>query len=123
VTVLTRHFTLEEFIRPEDRPAPAATRRFYLELCRDYLEPLRAAFGPTAVFSGYRSPSRNALVGGAPQSYHMRLPMRAGAAADVGCARGRPREWFALLDDLGAPGLGLYAAHVHVDNRRGHARW
>jgi hypothetical protein len=41
----------------------------------------------------------------------------------VSCARGTPREWFEQLDALGAPGLGLYRTHVHVDNRSGFARW
>jgi hypothetical protein len=56
-------------------------------------------------------------------SFHLYRPGRQGVAADVRCARGRPADWYELLDELAAGGLSRYADHVHVDNRRGHARW
>ena len=92
-------------------------------LCRDYLDPLRDAFGRTIVHSGCRSPAYNRRVGGAPGSFHLYGSHPGAAAADVSCERGTPAEWYRLLDRLGAGGLGLYAGHVHVDNRRVHARW
>jgi uncharacterized protein YcbK (DUF882 family) len=77
----------------------------------------------TVVLSGYRTRQHNAAVGGAPVSFHLYRPGRQGVAADVRCARGRPADWYELLDELSVGGLGRYADHVHVDNRRGHARW
>lgn len=73
--------------------------------------------------SGYRTRAWNTKVGGAADSYHIYLQHRKGAAADVTCASGHPGEWYALLNRAGAPGLGRYLDHVHVDNRAGHARW
>lgn len=93
-------------------------------LCHRYLEPLRDAYGPTRVVSGYRTRGYNRLVGGAPQSFHIYRSSRQGVAADVSCARGTPAAWFAFLDELvGDGGVGRYSGHVHVDNRAGHARW
>jgi zinc D-Ala-D-Ala carboxypeptidase len=80
-------------------------------------------YGPTLVTSGYRSPAHNARVGGAPRSVHMAGQGLPGVAADVKCSSGTPRAWYALLDELGPGGLGLYAGHVHVDTRPGRARW
>ncbi len=47
-------------------------------LCVQFLEPIRARFGPIRVNSGYRSPGVNAAVGGAPTSAH-----QFGCAADI----------------------------------------
>ena len=57
------------------------------------------------------------------QLCQLNLPGLKGAAADVRCARGTPRQWYAFLDRLDPGGLGLYVGHVHVDNRSGRARW
>lgn len=88
-----------------------------------YLEPLRSAYGPVTVTSGHRSDQHNAQVGGAPASFHRSIPGRRGAAADVTCARGDPRDWYRFLERLGPGGLGLYSSWVHVDTRDGMARW
>jgi zinc D-Ala-D-Ala carboxypeptidase len=92
-------------------------------LCQEWLEPLRDRFGRVTVHSGHRSAAWNRAVGGAPLSQHVYGEHGYGVAADVSCERGTPREWFEFLDRLGAPALGLYDTHVHVDNRRQHARW
>jgi uncharacterized protein YcbK (DUF882 family) len=120
---LTPHFSLGEWVRAGDPEPPAATVRHLRALCAAYLEPLRREWGPVTIHSGIRSPERNRAVGGAPQSYHVPILGRRGAAADISCARGTPREWYRTLDQLGAPGLGLYPTHVHVDNRASRARW
>jgi uncharacterized protein YcbK (DUF882 family) len=120
---LTPHFDAAEFVCRDGTPTPDDYLHELRHLCRRYLEPLRAEFGPVTIVSGHRSTRHNHQVGGAPASRHLDLPGRAGAAADVVCRRGRPTEWYRLLDGLQAPGLGLYATHVHVDNRRGRARW
>jgi hypothetical protein len=116
------HFRYSEFA-PAGGSLPQHAKPEVRALCIDYLEPLRARFGPVSITSGQRTRERNQAVGGAPQSFHLYKRRRHGVAADVVCRRGTPAEWFALLDDLGAPGLGLYDTHVHVDNRIGRARW
>lgn len=120
---LAPHFRLEEWVRAGDPEPPAATIRHLRALCLAYLEPLRAEWGPVTVSSGVRTVERNRAVGGAPQSYHVPILGRRGAAADITCRRGTPRDWYRTLDRLGAPGLGLYPTHVHVDNRASRARW
>jgi zinc D-Ala-D-Ala carboxypeptidase len=92
-------------------------------LCEAYLDPLRKRFGVTRIVSGCRSPGHNRAVGGAPNSMHMYGAHPGVAAADVVCARGRPADWYAFLEELRPGGLGLYTGHVHVDNRPGRARW
>jgi uncharacterized protein YcbK (DUF882 family) len=120
---LSPHFTTEEFRCHDGTPAPADVYRQLRALCFNYLEPLRRAYGPVTVVSGYRTPAHNRAVGGAPQSYHVYRARRVGVAADVKCARGRAPDWHRALDRLGAPGLGAYDDHVHVDNRAVRARW
>jgi hypothetical protein len=119
---LSPHFTAREFSAHDGSPAPAGYLRWARRLCHQYLEPLRSEYGPVTITGGC-SATRNAQVGGAPSSWHLWIPGRAGAAADLVCARGTPREWHELLDELGVPGLGFYSDHVHADNRRGRARW
>jgi len=120
---LSRHFTVAEFTSHDGTPMPRAYRRELRRLCRSYLEPLRRAYGPVRIYSGHRSARRNRDARGASASYHLAIGRRQGAAADVRASTGSPREWYELLDALGAPGLGYYDDHIHVDNRRGHARW
>jgi uncharacterized protein YcbK (DUF882 family) len=119
---LSPHFTVDEFLSRGATP-PDAWLVWARRLCVQYLEPLRAEYGAVTIVSGFRGATHNDDVGGAPASFHTRRAGRRGAAADVTCARGTPRQWHKLLDELGAPGLGLYATHVHVDNRLGRARW
>ena len=119
---LSAHFDSIEFGRA-GAAAPDAWLYWARKLCVDYLEALRAEFGPVTIVSGFRTVGHNAEVGGAPASYHQRFAGRRGAAADLVCQRGRPADWYQLLDQLGIPGLGLYATHVHADNRRHRARW
>ena len=79
---LSPHFTLSELtvtttglINTPGSTETAALRTLVVEV----LEPLRMAIGrPVHVTSGYRSPSVNAAVNGAPSSQHMR-----GEAADI----------------------------------------
>lgn len=120
---LTAHFDSAEFASHDGAPMPARQLYWLQKLCVRQLEPLRREFGAVTVHSGHRSASHNAAVGGAPASYHLRILHRRGAAADVSCARGTPREWYDFLDRRGARGLGLYDGWVHVDNRKGRARW
>jgi len=123
-TRLSPHFLAVEFSQHDGQARTPDGQLYWLrKLCTDYLEPLRGQFGPVTISSGFRSVKYNAGVGGAPASYHTRRSGRRGAAADVRCARGTPREWYAFLDRHEAPGLGIYPSWVHVDNRGGRARW
>lgn len=119
---LSPHFDAREFACGAQE-APSGYLHWAKKLCEEYLEPLRAVYGPVTVMSGFRTIKHNADVGGAPASFHMRRAGRRGAACDFTCARGTPGEWYAFLDRAGIPGLGRYTTHVHADNRTGHARW
>jgi len=123
VARLSPHFEAHEFDSHDGVQAPPRFLYWAQKLCRGQLEPLRREFGAVTVISGFRTFGHNDDVGGAPSSYHLRIPGRRGAAVDLRCARGAPRDWYELLDARGCPGLGLYDDHVHADNRRGRARW
>lgn len=118
------HFAWHEFRCRDGTPVPVWAHDDVARLCTRYLERLRAVYGPIIVISGYRTPEHNRAVGGAPASYHVCRHGRPGAAADIACRRGTPREWYMKLAELDPGGLGLYGEHVHVDNRDGpRARW
>lgn len=79
---LSTNFTLAELVRTnhkslDNTPTPIVIDRLQ-DLCVNFLEPIRARFGPLRVNSGYRSPTVNAAVGGAPTSAH-----QFGCAADI----------------------------------------
>jgi uncharacterized protein YcbK (DUF882 family) len=120
---VSRHFALVEFDCRDGARVPAAALPGLRRLAQSYLEPLRLEFGPVTVHSGYRTEAHNRRVGGAPQSRHRYDLRPLQPAADVTCARGTPRQWHRFLDELGAPGLGLYPGFVHVDVRVGRSRW
>ena len=86
---LSKHFTLEEFVRSRKAQArgiknepPAEAVEGLKLLVQHILEPLRLAWGqPIFVTSGYRSPALNRAVGGVggvPNSQHL-----LGQAADI----------------------------------------
>ena len=82
-----------------------------------FAQELRKAFGPTVVGSGYRDPSHNASVGGAPDSLHLYFN-----ALDLTPATGTPEDWGLFLMARGLArfgGCGVYsnANFVHVDTR------
>lgn len=120
---LSAHFHSREFDCKDGTPVPAHAHDDLIDLCVRYLEPLRARFGPVTIVSGYRHPAYNRRVGGAPNSFHIYLRDRRGAAADISCRDGEPSSWHAWLLAAGPGGLGKYSTHVHVDNRHGRARW
>lgn len=124
MTAVGRHFVLREFESRDGATVPPRARQMLEALVADYLDELRDEFGPVAVTSGYRTRAVNAAASGAARSFHRYdLPRRYGVAADVVCAQGTPAQWHAFLQGLGPGGLGRYDGFVHVDNRRGHARW
>jgi hypothetical protein len=86
---LTEHFTWREMTWSpkceqrgiDNRPGEDAKQRLQ-RLCRDYLEPLRAARGRAVIVnSAYRTPQLNAAVEGSRHSWHL-----LGCAVDISCA-------------------------------------
>lgn len=72
---LSAHFKLGELIRTSHRgvdnyPNEAILAEL-IDLCENFLEPIRDEFGPLIVSSGYRSKELNTLVGGSKSSAHM----------------------------------------------------
>ncbi len=86
--ILTRNFSLVEFLVSADHPALAAKMLPDVDariasnlqrLCDTILQPLRDKFGPLKILSGYRSVELNAAAKGSATSQH-----RDGCAADLG---------------------------------------
>ena len=87
-------------------------------LIDDVLDPLRELYGrPIRVTSGYRCPKLNRLVGGSPNSQHMR-----GEAADIRPVIGNEADLPELARILIANGkfdqLILYPTFIHVSHKR-----
>ena len=117
---LSPHFTLDE-LQVTSKPFPNAAgpeeRRKLERLCRGFLEPIRARFGPLRITSGFRSARVNEAIGGAKNSAH-----RSGLAADFQAMSGAtpaeivrwlsdsPLEFDKAIDELNAAG----AAWVHL---------
>ena len=83
---LSDHFTLEEMtasetarkMRIDNTPPDFAIKNLKI-LCTQVLEPARQKFGhPLTITSGFRCLKLNRLVGGQPNSYHLK-----GMAADI----------------------------------------
>ena len=96
---LSPHFALSELLITAHRyldnsPSPEVIDRLR-ELCMEYLEPVRTAFGPVIVTSGYRCPQLNLAIGGSKTSAHMY-----GCAADFFALHGascqRVVEWVGM---------------------------
>ncbi len=84
------------------------------------LEKFRDIVGkPIKIISGYRCPDHNHKVGGAKSSQHM-----AGTAVDIKVDGMSVNELDSLAEKSGLwGGIGTYPRHLHVDIRKGHARW
>ena len=102
-TILTKHFTLEEFTRSSTAKARGIDNTVPLQfipslrnLCEKVLEPLRERVKePVIISSGYRCPALNRAVGGSNTSQHMK-----GEACDIYMEdKEKLRKWFAILMD------------------------
>jgi hypothetical protein len=126
---LTPHFNVREFDCHDGRKVPAAAVPALTRLCQEFLEPLRAKFGPGRVLSGYRPRDYNARIGGATRSQHIYDDDPSTVAADLTFAQGTVRQWAAearrIRSRLGYGGVGDYprSGFVHIDNRRYEADW
>lgn len=133
---MSEHFTIEEFDSHDGKRVPLHLVRGIELWCEWWGEPLRKAFGPVHVVSGYRSPLHNLAVGGVKNSVHLGRSLLPpldivgevhAAAADVECAKGgvpewerwalRQREVNAHLAGRGRGGIGSYKfqGFVHLD--------
>lgn len=117
---LTDHFLLGEFL-PEGydpKSTPGEVVAALMDLAEQLLEPLRAGIGvEIRVTSGYRPASRNAIVGGVPQSDHT-----TGHAADLQALvdgvldEAKTREAFTWLVKHGGSSLGQVILEDHRES-------
>jgi len=127
---IAEHFNVSEFHCHDGSLCPIVSRNALVRLCRDFLAPLRAKFGPCNVLSGYRHELYNARIGGARNSQHIYELTFEAVAADLRFPRGTPALWAAEAKKLrtkagGDGGVGTYpkSGFVHVDNRNYKADW
>lgn len=89
-----------------------------------YVQMIRDHFGkPVNINSGYRCPTHNKRIGGAPGSYHAK-----GMAADISVNGVAPAEVAKYAESIGIKGIGLYETakdgyFVHVDTRPTKSFW
>lgn len=114
---LTRHFKVREFACSDGSDPIFIARELPL-----VLEYIRMRLGrPVSINSAYRTPAKNAAVGGAEHSQHLY-----GTAADLATVPGyTPAKMAAIarevLVDWG--GVGIYPWGIHVDVREEKADW
>ena len=121
---VTKNFKLSELefsdAIPLELVANACELLKNLQVIRDHFQ------RPIVIISGYRSPARNAAVGGADKSQHLEAK-----AADIKIAGVPTEEIYNRIDKLIAQGLvkqgglGKYikSGFVHYDIRGTKARW
>lgn len=121
---VTKNFKLSELEFsdpiPAEKIASAVELLQNLQIIRDHFQ------RPIVIISGYRSPERNAAVGGADKSQHLEAK-----AADIKIAGVPTEEIYNRIDKLIAQGkikqggLGKYikSGFVHYDVRGTKARW
>ena len=121
---VTKNFKLSELEFSD--PVPAEKIANATELLQN-LQIIRDLFQkPIVIISGYRSPERNAAVGGADKSQHLEAK-----AADIKIAGVPTEEIYNRIDKLISQGkikqggLGKYikSGFVHYDVRGTKARW
>ena len=128
---LSAHFKATEFYCNDGSACPIVARTAMVNLCEDYLEPLRAKFGMCLLLSGYRHELYNASIGGARASQHIYEHNFESVAADIRFQRGSPQMWAIEAKQLrinrngGNGGIGVYprSNFIHVDNRMYKADW
>ena len=120
-----KHFTISEMLKSDTaikqrlwNGAPKEAEENLRALVDEVLDPLREAYGrPICVNSGYRCPKLNTLVGGTPNSQHMR-----GEAADiqpvVGNEADLPELARILIENGKFDQLIIYPTFIHVSYKR-----
>ena len=120
-----KYFSISELLKSDTaiknklwNGAPKEAEENLRALVDEVLDPLREAYGrPIRVNSGYRCPRLNTLVGGTPNSQHMR-----GEAADiqpvVGNEADLPELARILIENGKFDQLILYPTFIHVSYKR-----
>ena len=120
-----KYFSISELLKSDTaiknklwNGAPKEAEENLKALVDEVLDPLREAYGrPIRVNSGYRCPRLNTLVGGTPNSQHMR-----GEAADiqpvVGNEADLPELARILIENGKFDQLILYPTFIHVSYRK-----
>lgn len=122
---LTKNFNREEFDCHDGTIVPDKYIPNALRVAKN-LEVLRAEIGEPVFISGsgYRTPSWNKRVGGAPKSQHL-----TSSGADITTKNYSPKQLAAIIEKLikagkmEQGGLGTYPSFVHYDVRGTRARW
>jgi len=104
-----KYFRIEEFDSPDVKGSGEGMNKELLQI----IDKARDLFGkPIHINSGMRTIERNSLIGGKPNSSHLR-----GYAIDVACDNSRDRfrliELFLLL---GINRIGIAKTFIHIDN-------
>lgn len=121
---LTKNFYREEFDCRDGSIIPPELMKNVQELA-DNLQILRDDIGePIHVNSGYRTPTYNKKIGGAPNSQHKKAK-----AGDITAKSFTPKQLAARIEKLikagkmKQGGIGVYPGFVHYDVRGTKARW
>lgn len=121
---LTENFNSEEFGCKDGTPVPADLLPNVQALAAQ-LQILRDSLGePIHLNSAYRTAAYNKKVGGKPASQHLQAK-----AADITVKSKSPKQLAAYIEKLITAGvlkfggIGIYPGFLHVDIRKGHARW
>jgi len=122
---LTKNFNLSEFHCKDGTPVPPMYYNNVKKLAAN-LQALRDYLGVAVRItgSGYRTPSHNKKVGGAPKSEHLTA-----SAGDINADGFTPKQLAAQIEKLiiagkmDEGGIGIYKGFVHYDIRGKKARW
>lgn len=101
---------------PYELRCKGSSRLLVVPEALDRLQALRVLMGkPLPINSAYRSPAHNMLVGGAPDSYHLK-----GLAFDINTSRLEPEELAIKAKICGFRGIIRYPAQdfIHIDLRK-----
>lgn len=108
---VTDHFKVKEFACKDGTPIVFIDDYLavILEIARKKIDK------PIVITSGYRTVSRNEIVGGAKYSYHTR-----GMAADIRADGVTPKELAKVLNSIvpNSGGIIVYDSWVHFDTRK-----
>jgi len=102
------HFKVREFDSPDE---PGSGQKMVLSFVAK-LDALRSLWGrPMRITSGYRTKTRNRVVGGTANSAHLR-----GRAADIHIMPEDQAAFAKIARQVGMTGIGYYRSWVHVDD-------